>query len=86
MLTENKEGQMKSEDLGKDIASVQALMSKHVREAKTAPAERKEGRDGLGSGFKSHNVCGYLVLMVRNFCSLWLVFLFFKVNAIQGNV
>lgn len=31
--TENKEGQLKSEDLGKDIASVQALLSKHVSNA-----------------------------------------------------
>ena len=28
--TESKEGEVKSEDLGKDIASVQALLSKHV--------------------------------------------------------
>ncbi len=27
----NREGQVKSEDLGKDIASVQTLLSKHVR-------------------------------------------------------
>lgn len=30
-FVESKEGQLKSEDLGKDIASVQALLSKHVR-------------------------------------------------------
>ncbi len=29
--TESKEGQVKSDDLGKDIISVQALLVKHVR-------------------------------------------------------
>ena len=38
-FVESKEGQLKSEDLGKDIASVQALLSKHVRKLKqTLPA------------------------------------------------
>ena len=31
-LSENKEGQVRSEDFGKDIASVQTLQSKHVSE------------------------------------------------------
>ena len=31
-LLENKEGQVRSEDFGKDISSVQTLQSKHVSE------------------------------------------------------
>ena len=33
--TENKEGNVRSEDTGKDMASVQALLTKHVRDTVT---------------------------------------------------
>ena len=44
-LAENKHGQLHLDDYGRDIVSVQALLTKHVREG-----GRKGGREGEREG------------------------------------